>query len=342
MTLRRGTNLTKTLQFGKVVTGNTNQVYAREPGQTSVVTVPLSVQESWRASLDQFRDPRLMTLIGPIQEMEVQAGDHYEIKPGKDALWVVEPQKLVADPMVVKELLNTLTEMKIVEYVKDLVTGPGLGEFGLTQACAQYILKTELKRSSGQPTNQVMATVSFGTNTQGKVFARCADENSVYAVQREDFDKLQRASFWSWQLRNRELWSFEIEEVSRVTVQTQGKVRQLVRKGQYQWAMAPGSQGIIQDLPVEETVKGLCKLAASAWVGRGNADRSKFGLSDGGLKVTLERKNGATQTIVFGGESRTGFQYAATEFENQPWIFEMTWPLFRDVAAYLAKGLGPP
>ena len=342
LTLRRGTNEAKTLQFGKAVPGNTNQVYAREPEQSAVVTVPLTVQEAWRASLDQFRDPHLVALTAPIQEVEVQAGDHYEIRPAKDALWMVEPQNLVADPMVVKELLTTLSEMKIVEYVKDLVTTPGLGEYGLTPPSLQYILKKAVKTPSGQLTNQPLVDLAFGTNDQGKVFARCSDENSVYSIQKEDYDKLLRISSSSWQLRNRQVANVDVEEISRVTVQSQGKTRQMARKGPYQWSLAAGSQGIVQDLPVEETVKGLCKLMASAWVGKGEGERARFGLVEGALRVTLETKTGTSQTIEFGGESRTGFQYAATQLDHETWIFELTWPLYRDVETYLAKGLGTP
>ena len=75
-------------------------------------------------------------------------------------------------------------------------------------------------------------------------------------------------------------------------IRQQGRVRQIVRNGPHDWSLAPGSQGVINVLAVEETVSGLCQLAAVAWVARGDQDRARYGFTDNGDRVTLELKSG--------------------------------------------------
>ncbi len=70
-------------------------------------------------------------------------------------------------------------------------------------------------------------------------------------------------------MRERRIWNFSTNDVVRVTIRQQGRVRQIVRNGPHDWSLAPGSQGIINDLAVEETVSGLCQL------GRRGVDRAR-------------------------------------------------------------------
>ena len=83
-----------------------------------------------------------------------------------------------------------------------------------------------------------------------------------------DFQRLPAAG---WQMRERRIWNLSTNDVARVTLRQQGKVRQINRNGPHNWSLAPGSQGVINDLAVEETVSGLCQLTAAAWLGQGEA-----------------------------------------------------------------------
>ena len=122
-----------------------------------------------------------------------------------------------------------------------------------------------------------MVEVDFGTNQADKVFARRADESCVYAVKLADFQRLPAAS---WEMRERRIWNLSTNDVAGATIRQQGRVRQIKRNGPNDWSLAPGSQGIINVLAVEETVSGLCQLTAVAWVARGDQDRARYGFTD--------------------------------------------------------------
>ena len=139
-----------------------------------------------------------------------------------------------------------------------------------------------------------------------------------------------------WQFRQRKLWSFTAADVTRLTIRQRGKTRQLQHNGPHLWSLAPGSQGIVDDLATEETVRGLVEASAVAWVARGENQRSRYGFTDTNLQLTLELKTGPAASIEFGGEAPSGSPYAAITLDGQLWIFEFPWPLGRDVLAYLS------
>src|SRR5262249_6128286 len=149
------------------------------------------------------------------------------------------------------------------------------------------------------PTNAVLAELHFGTNIQDKVYARRAGENSVYAVRQDDVARLPRAS---WQMRDLQIWNVSTNGISGVTIRQQGRVRQIIRRGPYSGALAPGSQGIIDDLAVEETVRGFTRLQAGAWAGHGDQIRNRYGMSTNAHSITLELKNGENLTVELGAE----------------------------------------
>ena len=191
--------------------------------------------------------------------------------------------------------------------------------------------------SSPGPTNAVIAELSFGTNQADKVFARRADEPGfVYAVKLADFQRLPAAG---WQMRERRIWNLPTNDVAGATIRQQGRVRKIVRNGPHDWSLAPGSQGIINDLAVEETVSGLCQLTAGAWVAHGAPDRARFGLTDNDLQITLELKSGEKASVEFGSEAPGNVPYAAVTLDGEPWVFEC--PIWLYVYAYRHLSVPP-
>jgi hypothetical protein len=108
----------------------------------------------------------------------------------------------------------------------------------------------------------------------------------------------------------------------------------MLHKAQYEWALAPGSQGIIEPLSTEETVRGLCHLAATAWVARGETNRAAFGCTNT-HSITIELKTGDRFTMEFGRESPSSFPYGGVTLDGDFWVFECPLLLCRDALSYL-------
>jgi Domain of unknown function (DUF4340) len=336
--LGQGTNSVARLQFGKSLTNDARLVFARRLGVSGIVAVPKDLLAPWYAQVNDFRDPFLLTWTGQVAAIDVRGQDNFSLQQQTNETWRVLPQNLPADTGLVKDLLTTLSGLQIVEFTKDVVIAPDLPAYGLASPAQQYILRGAATNSPAGLTNPIIAQVDFGTNQGDKVFARRTDEGCVYAVKFADFQRLPSAG---WELRERRFWDFSTNDVARLTLQQQGRVRQIVRNGPNNWSLAPGSQGVINVLGVEEAVRGLCQLAAVAWVARGNESRTRYGFTDKDQHITLELKNGEKAAVEFSALSSPNSPYAAVTLDGQLWIFQFSTWLYDYVQRYLSVPLKP-
>jgi len=325
----QGSNSVALLQFGK--TNNAGLVYVHRVGQNSIVTAANELVEPWRAPANDFRDLHLLVLTRPVDAIEIRGEENFSVQRQTNDTWRVLPQDLPTDEASIKELISVFGSLH-VEFVWGVVTEAGLTNYGLAPPLRQYTFYARAEGAVGA-SNNVLAELQFGTNQQAKVFVRRTDEPAVYSIPTNDFQRLPAAG---WQLRGRKLWKFSDDDIAGATIRKDGKACQIIRKERYHWSFAPGSQGLIKnELALEETVRGLVQATAASWVARGDQNRTRYGFHDGGLQVTLELKNGDKATVEFGAEAPSNFEYAAVVLENQVWILEFPWLLFRDVLSSL-------
>jgi hypothetical protein len=331
--LEVGLNLAATnvalLQFGK--TNEAGQVYARRAGRNAVFTLPAEMLAQWQhAAVNDFRDRRLLSLPADVAALEIRAEDNFALHRQTNGAWRLLPQNFPADAGLVGELLSNLTNMPIVDFPQDVVTAPVLPTYGLAAPLSQYLVFGPGFRADA--TNGLLADLSFGTNQAGKVFARRADEEPIYAVSTNDVARLPVAS---WQMRQRRFWTFSPNDIAGVSIRHLGKNRRITRRDAYKWSLAPGFNGIINDVAIEETIRGLAEVEAVAWAARGAQNRARFGFKDDGHQITLELKNGEKVSVEFGGEAPSSRQYAAVTLAGDVWIFEFPAALYRHVLGYL-------
>ena len=324
----RDTNLLAVLQFGNAPTNEPKQVYARRFGQNHVVTVAEELLAPWRAPLNEFRDSHLVAFTDPVDSIEVRGPEAFTLQRQSTGGWCIVSNRLPIDAHLVQSLIDTISSLQVTEFVKEVVTDPDLPAYGLSKPWRQYTFKTAATNASGATTNLTIAELQFGATLENKVYARRADEPSVYAIKLADLQQLPSAS---WQLRALQIWNLSENEMAGVTVRQGGKTRGLIRNGLYKWSLAPGSQGIVDGFSQEETARGLCHLSASAWVALGETNRLRYGFTDDGHQVTLNLKNGEKRTVEFGGEAPSQFPYAAVRIDDQLWIFEFPLKLYHHV-----------
>jgi len=333
LAVAQGTNNLLLLQFGKSPTNDASLMYARRRDQNSVVLVTKDQLNPWRADHKDFRDRYLITLAaGTVGTVEARGDARFAVQRQTNDTWrVIEPENFAADAGLVRELMAGLTGLQITEFVKDVVTELDFPTYGLASPARQYILKTGDTNSPAATTNPVVAQLDFGAVRDNKIFVRRADENSVYAVKVADYQRLPTAG---WHLRERHLWSFTSNDVSRVIIRQDGKVRELLRDGDNHWSLAAGSQGIIKVSDIEKTVVGLGELTAADWVDQGDQNRERFGFSENSHQIAIELKKGdKPQTLNL--EFSAKFPYATVMLDGQRWTYEFPWLLYQQTMLYL-------
>jgi hypothetical protein len=228
--------------------------------------------------------------------------------------------------------------MPIAVFKEDVVTDPLLPKYGLAAPVRRLLLFGAGFRADG--TNGLLADVSFGTDREGQVYALRGDEapfSHIYTISTNDFARVPAAS---WQLRERRLWTFSTNDIAGVTIRHLGKTRQMVRRDAYKWSLV--SQGQINELAIEEIVRGVAEVEALAWLTRGKQNRARFGFVDDGHQITFELKNGDKASIEFGGEAPSGLHYAGVTLDGDFWIFEFPPALYHQVLGYLTIPQGVP
>jgi hypothetical protein len=336
LAFQQGTNTVLLLDFGKSPTNDAARVYARRHDQNTVVTVPRDLLAPWRASYEGFRDRHLVNLLGRVDEIQIHGEDDFTVHHQSGNGWRVypkgDPRGFPADPALMNEFLTNLTGLQVVGFPKDVITAPDLPAWGLDVPARSYIFRTATNNPVTGLTNVIVAQLDFGTNQDDKIFARRADETSLYTVKREDFQRLPSAS---WQLRERRLWSFSENDVASITIQQGGRTRKILHKGPKSWTIAPGTQGIINDLAMDEVMHRLGDLSAVVWVEHGSQNSTNYGFNPKDHQLTIELKDGRNLNVEFGSTAPSGFPYAMTTLDGQPWIFEFPWAIHQFVQMYL-------
>ena len=327
LTLAKSTNLLARLQFGKSPTNDSTQVFARRVGLHTIVTVPRSLLEPWQGTFNQFREPHLVVLPTNVTQIEIRSAEPFTLQRNAGNGWRVVGQELPVDAGLVDEFIAALNRLEIVQF-KDSITDPDLPAYGLTAPARQIIVSAPGPGTNGV-TNVVLAALSFGSTNAGNIYVRRADENPVYAVAWADFQNLPVAA---WQLHTRPLWNFAGGDVTRIVVQQGDRRRELLHAGTNNWVLAPGSSGVLDGVrktAIEETTHRFGELAATAWVGRGDENRARFGFGTNGLALTFEMKTGAKYQIEFGGVSLENYPYASVKLDGQTWFFEASLALYQ-------------
>ena len=335
--LGRGTNFFAAVHAGKELPEKPAQVYVRREGWNGVLAAAKESLAPWRGSFNDFRDPHLLELTAPVAEIEVRGETNevsYTLQSHGPSGWGLAGEKFPADTENVLELVKLLASFRVGEFVKDTVTGPGLQEFGLAAPARHITL-----RSVAGDTNSTVVQLQFSagqTNGAGqinRVFVKRADEDSVYSLATEEYNRLWE---YGWEFRERRIWHFSETNVTQITLRQNGQTRQAVRTGENKWSVAAGSQGIIDPFAIEETVHRLGELTAAGWVGRNVTVPEKYGLNTNNPSITVDLKTGEKCTVDFSEYiPRLQTALAAVTLEGERWAFVFPAPLYQLVVAHL-------
>lgn len=323
--LASGTNVVAHLQFGS---STSNLVYARKSDWRTVVNVQSEFVSDWQRPVADFRDPFVLSVTEPVVSIAMDGKEPFEVIQQTNGAWQIAPSNFPGDPDLVKEFIVALSALGIEQFVKDVVTPPDLPPYGLDAPRRRCFISF--------PTNSVATNaieLQFGLEQEGRVFVRRADEDSVYAIPAAQARALPDAP---WRLRHRRLWDFPLKDVKAVVFRNEGQARRMIREGENDWALPPGTQGVINDIAIEETVRAIVQASVDRWSGFGAGEAGKFGITDKSPQVVLELADGKTVAATFGNSTVSNGAFVMVVLNGHTWIGEYPWILCRDIMAHLA------
>jgi len=325
-----GTNDILVVQFGKSPTNDPTSVYARRMAQTNIVLVSKDLLDLLQRPHSWLRDQHLMSFNpGAVESVEVIAATNsFTVRRQTNGTWLAgEATPMTVDADLMKDWLETMTRLEgsvEADVVTDLKT-----LYNLSPPARQFLVRAAVTNSTGVASNRLVAELHLGAVQGEKVFARRPDEAAVYALETRDVSRLP---YELWQLRDRRVWRFTTNQVTRLTAQYRGQSRVHQRSPAHVWNLAPGSQGVLNNPPaIEEIVHGLGELRAETWVAKGDNSRATYGFKQDGDRLLVELKNGDkphTLTLEFGERAPNNVPYALTEVDDQTRIFEISPQLY--------------
>jgi hypothetical protein len=336
LALDQDTNEVFSLQFGKNPTNSDTQIFVRRSDQNGVALIGAEALTPWSGTYEDFRDRHLLNLAAqPPREIEVHGLDNFTLQLQSNDVWsILPPYNFPLDAGLTRQFLGGVAALQATQFVKTVVTEPDLPNYGLAPAARTLILKPV-------DTNLPPVHLDFSAPQDGKVFARRTDETCVYALPATDLATLPD---FGWMLREQHLWDFNETNVTALTLSQDGRNRALTHGGTNEWVFAPGSQGIINNFAVEETVDRLGGLTVAAWVARNETNLAQYGFTPGSLQLTLTTKTAdktGTCTLQIGGVSPTQLYYATTPLDGDNWVFELPPQLGELIHAYLVLPPAP-
>jgi hypothetical protein len=325
--LGRGTNFVTGIHLGKNPTNDSTQIYAKREDWNAIVTTINEPFSPWRGSVNDFRDPHLLELTAPVSEIEVRGGNNFTLQRQGTNDWKMAGEKFPADAENARAFIQLLAQLRVAGFVKDVVTAPDLQAYGLATPTRQITLLSVVG-----DTNSVIAQLAFAVQTNG-IFVRRADEDFIYSITAENFNRLPEAG---WEFRDRRIWNFTENDVAQITLHQNGKTRTMIHDGPNRWSLAAGSQGMINPPAIEETAHRLGELTAAGWVGRNITDPGKnYGLNTNNLQITVELKTGEKFTVDFGTPISNQTALAAVTLDGEHWAFVFPPVLYQFVVTYL-------
>jgi hypothetical protein len=337
--LGQGTNLVAAIHAGKSPANDATQVYAKRGNWNAIFTTGQESLAPWRSAVNNFRDPRLLELTAPVAEIEVRGADHFVLQRYGTNDWRLVGEKFPADAENVQAFIKFLADLRIIEFVKDVVTTPDLQTYGLAPTPSRQIAL----RSAVGDTNAVIAQLFFGATETNEVFAKRADEDFIYGLATADLSQMPEFEY-GWEFRDRHIWNFSENDVAQITLHQNGKTRVLIHIGPDKWAFSANSQGIVNPPAIEETAHRFGQLTATYWLGRNIVEPEKnYGLNPNNLQVTFELKSGDKRTVDFGTElPQAHTALAAVTIDGECWGFVFPPVLYQFVLSYLTIPVNVP
>jgi hypothetical protein len=325
LVLGSATNDLLQLRFGTSPTNASSEVYGWQNLHGQVFCVARGLVDNLSVPYLELRDRRLVSIpLNTANSIEIRADEHFALQLQTNGQWLItSPAPMPADRELVRNFLQKLNQLEVVEFTKDVVTD--FSTYGLANPSRQIMLKHAYPDAAHAVTNELVIQLDFGTNQTDRILVRRSDEKSVYALRLADFLSLPQAAY---QLRERRAWSFAVTNIQSLTFTMPGQTNHLRHLANGKWETTLPNQVLPDPLPlmIDELAHRLGSLQVDAWIGRGADNLAAFGLrrpaaltweaqlADPPISITLELGDPMPQS---------GGRYAAIVLDQQPMIFQL-------------------
>lgn len=285
---------TQTLFVGRELPDTPDALYAKRVDSDSIFTVPSVWAEGLTADASSLRSRRLLDLPAERITSLLLTRNEQPVEILKsNALWqIIRPARWAANPAHVNELIRSLAEASIEDFVDEPPAAP---------TAETNPADLEITLTAGDESR----TFLIGPpETNGLRRVRCTQENAHYAVNasvvREDFtDPL----FY----RDPVVLELSPAQIEKISVRT-GDAEQSVRKTETGTFSSENPRRILQSGPLSDLMWSLNDLRVERYVAFNPESLTPYGLDQPhtSLTITLSGTNALGRIILLGAPADGG------------------------------------
>jgi hypothetical protein len=235
----------------------------------------------------------------------------------KDA-WTVDPGDHPADSTEVRSYLSSLRSTRAVDFPDD--TGVDLAKYGLVEP--RLAVTVTVGKGGGATTESLLVGGETTEGTQKQVYAKRADQPTVYALGEWSFRTLDKTA---GQLRDKTVLGFDPARVARAVLEHKDSAPVTMVRADAGWRVEGADGKKPKETVIGSFLDDLRELRGSEIAAEPASDLAAYGLDAPDLRVTLTDKDGqAIGTVLaakHGGKfyvMRAGTQ---TVFEARDYMY---------------------
>ena len=275
------------LQVGKVTPVGFS-AYLKYTDKPAIMLTSSAFPSGMNKTVDQMRDRELMSFkVDDVQKLVIAHDDGSELVIERDGdKWkIVKPASHDADPTPVRQILTTLGDAKVADFITDAPTNAA--QYGLEKP---HLSATVYLRGSGA---QESVLFGFKQKESGKdgIYVRRGERAPIYTVAPWVMSGVDKTVL---NLRDRTVLTFEPSKVETITLNPIDKTQFVIKRAEGgKWNLIEDRKTSPADVPVvERFMDQIRDLKGNSIIMDPIKSPEMFGMDKPALVVTMLDKDG--------------------------------------------------
>lgn len=263
--------------------------YIKTTDKPAVMLTSSGFPPGMNKTLDQLRNRDLMTFkVDNVQKLTLQkdTGPPIEVDREGDNWKIVKPANYPADGTQVRQLLSTLVNAKVVDFISDAPTN--VTQYGLETPHLTTVVN--LVAHGGASSESLL--FGFKQTEQGKdgVFVRRGERAPIYTVHQFVMSGVDKSVL---DLRDKTVLNFDPSAVASASIRSASGAFTLKRGADGKWSVVDGTKPNDADAAVvERFLDQMRELKGLSIIADPMPNAALFGLDSPAVDITLSGKDG--------------------------------------------------
>jgi len=277
------------LEVGKVTPVGFS-AYLKYADKPAIMLTSSAFPSGMNKTLDQMRDRELMSFkVDDVQKLLITHDDGTQIEIARDGdKWkIVRPAKYDADPTQVRQILTTLGDSKVADFITDTPTNAA--QYGLEKP---HLVATIYLGKQGKTETQQSLLFGFKQKESGKdgIYVRRGERAPIYTVAPWVMSGVDKSML---NLRDKTVLSFDPERVETLTLNPLDKPEFALKREAGKWSVLENGKSSPADpAVVDRFMDQIHDLKGNSIIMDPVKSPEMFGMDKPAMVVTMQDKDG--------------------------------------------------